>query len=65
MFEPKKFYTAADVRAHLRLGTSTLANWRHDGKGPPFVKCGSRILYPGDALIEWLERNLVKPERAN
>ncbi len=27
------------------------------GDGPPFVRCGRAVLYPVDALKEWLNRN--------
>lgn len=35
------------------ISAETLAVWRHQKKGPPYVKIGSRVLYPDDKLEEW------------
>ena len=61
MFDPERFY-ATDDAALLTLGRpSTLAHWRAEGRGPAFIKAGSRVLYSGSALNEWLERQTVYP----
>lgn len=39
---------------YLKRSEKTLANWRSQGNGPPFIKCGSRILYDQDVLDQWL-----------
>jgi len=47
--EPRPEYlTAAELieRWRRQVSASTLANWRSERKGPPFVKIGGRILYP-------------------
>jgi hypothetical protein len=31
----------------------TLANWRSQKKGPPFIKRGAKVLYPLDKLEAW------------
>jgi excisionase family DNA binding protein len=41
---------AADL---LRLKKSTLEIWRVQGRGPVFVKLGSRVLYERAALEEY------------
>lgn len=41
----------------------TLANWRSKGKGPEFVKVGSRVVYPLDKLEAWENQNLKKTGR--
>jgi hypothetical protein len=45
----------------------TLANWRASTprKGPPFVKIGSRVLYPIDKLEAWEAANLQSPANDN
>lgn len=50
-----KFLTAAEVSQRWggAVGTGTLANWRVQGKGPAFVKLGSKVLYPIDELDKW------------
>ncbi len=32
----------------------TLRVWRSKGKGPEFIKCGSRVYYPQSALDHYL-----------
>jgi hypothetical protein len=50
-----KYLRAADVakRWENAISTGTLANWRVQGKGPPYVKLGSKVLYPIDKLEAW------------
>lgn len=38
----------------LGLSPSTLAKWRVSGRGPSFVKLGSRVAYRTDDLEAWL-----------
>ncbi len=33
---------------------STLADWRKRDVGPPWVRCGGRVLYPRAALLAWM-----------
>lgn len=33
----------------------TLRNWRSDRNGPPYITLGRTILYPTDAVIDWIE----------
>ena len=45
------------------IGTvGTLAQWRHRGTGPPFVRYGRLILYRGRDLLRWLDQHMVYPE---
>lgn len=45
------------VNAAIYIGRKqhTLAQWRSDGCGPPYVKCG-RIYYYKDEIDEWLRK---------
>ena len=38
-----------------------LANLRSRGEGPPYVKIGSRVLYPRHLVDEWVAARLVQP----
>lgn len=38
----------------------TLSNWRSQGRGPAFIKVGSKVLYRGSDLLKWLEANRVE-----
>lgn len=41
-----KFLTGPELAGRWKLSHQTLANWRHAGKGPPFIRVGARVLYP-------------------
>lgn len=61
-FDPDKFYPAVEVEARGIAKEQTLAQWRSEGrKGPPYVKVGSRVLYGGKDLIDWLAASRVEP----
>jgi predicted site-specific integrase-resolvase len=44
------YLTSKEVADRWRLSDQTLANWRHAGKGPPFIRVGNRVLYPMEAV---------------
>ena len=61
LFEDAKLYITDDP-ALLKLGKpSTLAHWRSEGRGPAFVKLGSRVAYKGADLNAWIESRTVRP----
>ena len=48
---------SAQAATYLGISPSTLAKWRMRGEGPPFHRCGPRIvLYFIDDLDAWLQR---------
>jgi hypothetical protein len=49
-------------RALGGIHPQTLANWRHTGKGPPYVKIGSAIRYDADALRVYCAENTRNPK---
>ncbi|QZH75362.1 MAG: helix-turn-helix domain-containing protein [Erythrobacter sp.] len=44
---------------YLRLGQSTLNNYRTSGDGPRFSKLGGAVRYRKADLDEWIESRLV------
>ena len=42
------------------IPVGTWAAWRSLGTGPDYVKANRRVLYPRTAVVEWLERGLVR-----
>jgi predicted DNA-binding transcriptional regulator AlpA len=36
---------AVEAASYLRVSRSTLAKWRMSGIGPPFHRCGTRLVY--------------------
>ncbi len=41
----RKKIRAARAAEYLEVSRSTLAKWRMNGKGPPYHRCGPRIVY--------------------
>lgn len=40
------FYTPPQLAARWQVPVSRLANWRHQGDGPGYVKLGALVRYP-------------------
>ena len=64
MFDPDRLYRASDPELEIIASPGVLAQWRHRGSGPPYVKLSNRILYSGDALNRWLAERTVEPTAA-
>jgi excisionase family DNA binding protein len=46
---------AVEAARYLRVSRSTLAKWRMKGEGPPYHRCGPRIVYYyRDEIDAWL-----------
>ena len=63
-FEADRYYptTAPELAV---IGTrGTLAQWRHRGEGPPYIRFGNRVLYQGATLNSWLDAHRVEPRAA-
>jgi hypothetical protein len=52
-----------EAAAIRRTTTGHLANERHRGVGPPYIKDRGKILYPRDALMKYLAERIVDPSR--
>lgn len=53
----KKRLRSAEAAHYLGISASTLAKWRMRGDGPPFRRCGPRIVFYFVQDIEsWLEQ---------
>ena len=55
--KPRLMHSPADVAAMLGVSARTLGEWRFTGAGPAFVKVGSIVRYPHDALTDWMREN--------
>ena len=62
-FDAEAYYRPNDAALRLIATEGTLAQWRSAGRGPNFHKLapgrGSRVLYRGSDLIDWLEQKRV------
>ena len=64
MFDAATFYTAEDLAAAKVAQAGTLANWRSQGKGPPYKKLGGKVVYLGADLNRWINEQTVDPAAA-
>jgi len=46
----RAYLTSKELADRWRLSDQTLANWRHAGKGPPYIRVGARVLYPAEGI---------------
>ena len=61
MFDDNRLYLAGDPALRVLGRPSTLAHWRSEGRGPAFIKLGSRVAYHGSDLNAWLATRTVRP----
>lgn len=61
-FDPDRYYLTTDAELLLLGSPPTLAQHRHEGKGPRFVRLGRRVLYRGRDLNEFLDQCVVEPK---
>lgn len=55
--------TIEELAKRWKLNPGTLAMWRADGKGPPYVKpSDGTVLYYVKDIIEWEKKRTVKPK---
>ena len=64
MFDENKLYLTSDSALKDIGPYSTLAHWRSEGRGPRFIKLGSKVAYRGRDLNEWLASRTVEPVAA-
>ena len=58
---PPMLLRPTEAAKSLGLHPQTLANLRHTGRGPAFVKLGSAVRYDADALRVYCEANTQTP----
>jgi len=58
-----EFMLLSEVAALTRQPEATLRWMRHQGKGPPAVKVGRRLLYRRSGVLKWL-RQLEREQAA-
>ena len=56
----KKFLSDVEVPAEYPFTTATLRRWRLEGKGPNYLKVGSRVVYSRSAIEAFLTACEVK-----
>lgn len=57
------YMTPDELATQLDVALITLAKWRTQRKGPPFIKAGrNNVLYSRAAVSKWLENLATKPQ---
>ena len=51
----KLLLSTKELAEVLDVHTATLATWRHEGRGPRFIKIGSNVRYRRSDIDDWLE----------
>ena len=46
----------------LGISTQTMRNWRHVGKGPPYIKLGRIVRYKLQDLLDYMDQKKIIPE---
>ena len=60
-FDADRYYRTTDHELTIIGTRGTLAQWRHRGEGPKYVRFGNRVLYLGADLNAWLDSRIVEP----
>ena len=55
--------TEKEAAIHLCLAVQTLRNWRHQRKGPPYIKISRAIRYNLKDIEEYMRQHKKIPER--
>ena len=63
--DPKQFYRPQHPVLREVAAIQTLAKWRHLGVGPAWTRSGSRVLYSGADVLDWLNANRIDPSRGS
>jgi hypothetical protein len=59
-----RLWTDAEAANYVGKPTKTLANWRHLGTGPAFIKVGNRVRYRPSDVDRWLDEHTIRPGAA-
>lgn len=55
------YFTPAELAKRWHIHIVTLSNWRAQGRGPAYVKLGSKVLYPVDVIEAYEQAGARQP----
>ena len=61
-FDERRYFRTNDAELEIIAARGTLAIWRHQGRGPRYLKFGNRVLYLGADLNAWLDQHAIEPK---
>jgi len=56
----ERFVSDKEAAALYSMNRQSLANWRAQGKGPPYVKLGRAVRYKVSDLVSFAEKKKVE-----
>jgi len=60
--DPNELVSETEAAKLIRQRPATLTAWRHEKRGPPYVKVGRRVLYHRVDIAIWLRTQRRDPE---
>lgn len=60
----EKYLNPEKTSRYIGAAVQTLARWRFEGEGPPFIRVGRKIMYAADDLDEWMAARRVSSTSA-
>jgi predicted DNA-binding transcriptional regulator AlpA len=62
--DPDELIAARAAAKLLHVRPDTLTGWRHEGRGPRYVKVGRFVFYRRADISAWLATQLREPDQA-
>jgi len=59
---PDQFYHSDAAELQPIAKPQTWAAWRHQKRGPAYVKAGSRVIYKGADILSWLDSRRINSQ---
>ena len=56
-----RLFDTRQVASYLGVTDMTVKTMRQQGRGPHYCKCGGRIWYRADEVLQWLDEITVTP----
>lgn len=53
----KQYLNSKEAAVYTGYSERTLRTWRHEGKGPPYHKPRTKVLYDVDELNKWIKES--------
>ena len=60
--DPNRLVDTRDAADMLGRHPAVLADWRHQGRGPKYIRDGRSIRYRIGDLIDYIDENTITPE---
>jgi predicted DNA-binding transcriptional regulator AlpA len=58
---PVRLLTPRHLARKVQRSEDTLARWRRERRGPPYIRLGNRVVYDEEAVDAWLMSLQIEP----